>query len=266
MNNHEEDPRRREIADIAGRIAALAEKFAREDAGLAACLKFASRSLALLAEGKPPENAAAGEKTEPAVPSRSRDPFEGHDPFGDDMIRPIPAQKTGAGPEITELSPRPEGSPYLRFSHDHAKTRAEIREHFREANRIFSDRGTPKPALPEENQTGNDIIGKIERLAREFRAGGGDLAGRTRMLPGMGVWESCDSLYDIAARFFSGSPGNSGRSPVFRFKRILKKYGSSPEEWGSFAVLPAALSGSEKSKLLLVTPCRTQPIPGENEE
>jgi len=258
------DPRIGEILKTAGEIAALGEKFGEDDPELAACLRFASRSLASLAEERngpetetEPEKAPEKKPETPAEPDRKPAPEKKQKPrrdsFEDDMIRPLPQGEIRLS-ETGDLTPRPAGTPYLRFSHDHSKTRAEIREGFREAGRIFPN---PEPRSREEHDPGSRIFDRIARLAREFLTGGGDLAGKTRLLPdqapGITVRESCDSLSDIARRFFADRDDDCRRSPVFRFKRILKRYGSSPEEWGTFAPLPAALSEDGKSRLLLIT-------------
>lgn len=241
------DPRIRELLNAADRIAGIAETFAKEDLGFSSCLKFISRSLTDLAEEH---------ESHPAAPEGISLPKLSLA----DSITPIP------GPVLPgEAAARP-GSPCLRFGSEITpKRKEEIREQFRRMNRIFPNDGEKmKFRFSSSDEIRNDrIFRQLEKLALEFRAGGGDLSGKTRLLPeetaamlnfqGVRIWESCDDLSVIAGRFYSDFRDRRNE-PELRFKRLLKRYGNFHEEWGKFAALPAFLSDSGQCKLLLICP------------
>jgi len=257
------DARLQEILDAAGKLAYLAGTFANDDAELSANLSFISRNLTSLAlersrsfaapaarpEEKPrteKKPAPASQETKPLPPEKPRPRFRP----GDDMITPVPLPEPEEKPEKHLLSFSYEISP---------EKRAEIRDQFRELNSIFPD---TKFDFSRQLPRNDRLYDKFEKLAREFQAGGGKIAGKTVLsvetaeilnFEGVQVWESEDSIPEIAERFFAGGYDNRRHAPGFRLKRLFQKYGAG--EWGKFAALPAALSDSGEEKLLLIIPC-----------
>ncbi len=255
------DARLQEILDAAGKLEYLAGTLADEDAELSANLSFISRNLTSLAlersrafaapaarpEEKPrTEKKPASQEIKPLPPEKPRLRFRP----GDDMITPVPLPAPEEKPE----------KPLLSFSYEITpEKRAEIRDQFRELNSIFP---YTKFDFSRQLPRNDRLYDKFEKLAREFQAGGGKIAGKTVLsvetaeilnFEGVKVWESEDSIPEIAERFFAGGYDNRRHAPGFRLKRLFQKYGSG--EWGKFAALPAALSDSGEEKLLLIIPC-----------